>query len=167
MKFMSRYLALTMTGLALGVCATNSLAQATDAAETACMVAVNNNYGGNVKELNVVSSEFSEAGSLVMLDADGERWRCLASNDGQVEDLSVEEAAGGGAQDNLEDLVGMHARDLDSELANRGFNNTGGYKTDSSSFTTWWNADSRQCVSVEVSDGRVANIESIVEGNCL
>jgi len=70
--------------------------QASSAAESACMVAVNRNYGGNVRSVEVVSSEFSEANSLVMVNAVGvrgtsaiERWRCLVSNDGQVEDLSV------------------------------------------------------------------------------
>jgi hypothetical protein len=58
-------------------------------AETACMVAVNRNYGGNVDDVRVVRSEFSEANSEVILDADGERWRCLASDDGVVDDLSV------------------------------------------------------------------------------
>jgi len=61
---------------------------ATSAAETACMVAVNSNYGGRVNNLHVVKSEFSQANSEVILSADGERWRCLASNNGNVEDLS-------------------------------------------------------------------------------
>ena len=48
----------------------------------------------------VISSDFSQAGTLVMLrDAGGTVWRCLASNDGKVEDFSIAEAAddGGGA----------------------------------------------------------------------
>lgn len=48
----------------------------------------------------VISSEYSEAGTLVMLrDRGGTTWRCLAANDGTVEDLSVADAAddGGGA----------------------------------------------------------------------
>jgi len=70
--------------------------EASGAAESACMSAVNSNYGGNVGELRVVRSEFSQANSEVILDAVGvrggpqtERWRCLSSNDGQVADLSV------------------------------------------------------------------------------
>jgi hypothetical protein len=62
--------------------------QATSAAETACMEAVNRNYGGRVHNLHVVKSEFSQANSEVVVSADGERWRCLASNNGNVEDLS-------------------------------------------------------------------------------
>jgi len=65
-------------------------------AKSACMMAVNGNYGGNVRDLKVVRSEFSQANSEVILDAVGvrggsatERWRCLVSNDGKVQDLSV------------------------------------------------------------------------------
>ena len=58
--------------------------EATSAAETACMVAANSEYGGRVRNLQVVSSEFSQANSTVILNADGERWRCLVSNDGSV-----------------------------------------------------------------------------------
>ena len=48
----------------------------------------------------VLSTEFSEANSLVMLQDRGETvWRCLVSNGGQVAELSVMQAAddGGGA----------------------------------------------------------------------
>jgi hypothetical protein len=69
---------------------------ASGAAETACMTAVNSNYGGNVRELRVVSSEFSQANSMVMLDAVGvrggsqtERWRCLTSEAGEIAELTV------------------------------------------------------------------------------
>jgi len=72
--------------------------QATSAAETACMTAVNGNYGGKVDDLKVIRSEYSEANSEVVLDAVGvrggpttERWRCLSSNSGKVEDLRVVE----------------------------------------------------------------------------
>jgi hypothetical protein len=70
-----------------------ALAQATSAAESACMEAVNRNYGGRVRDLRVLHSEFSQANSRVIIEADGERWNCLSSNDGYVEELKVE--AGG------------------------------------------------------------------------
>ena len=42
----------------------------------------------------ILSTEFSEANSLVMLQDRGETvWRCLVSNDGQVAELSVMQAA--------------------------------------------------------------------------
>ncbi|SHG76388.1 hypothetical protein [Marivita hallyeonensis] len=45
----------------------------------------------------VLSSEFSEANSLVMFRDSGETvWRCLVSNDGVVADLSVAQAADDG-----------------------------------------------------------------------
>jgi hypothetical protein len=91
MKFMTPVLISATTGILLSVCATNVYAQASSAAESACMSAVNANYGGKVKHLNIVSSEFSQANSEVILNADGQRWRCLVSNDGRVQDLSVQE----------------------------------------------------------------------------
>ena len=48
----------------------------------------------------VLSSEFSEAATLVMLrDGGGTVWRCMAYSDGTVEEISVSQAAddGGGA----------------------------------------------------------------------
>lgn len=45
----------------------------------------------------VLSTEFSQANSLVMLQDRGETvWRCLVSSDGQVADLSVAQAADDG-----------------------------------------------------------------------
>ena len=57
------------------------------AAEAACIQGVNTNFGRSVA--SVVSSDFSEANTIVMLSAEGETWRCLVSNDGVVEDLAV------------------------------------------------------------------------------
>jgi hypothetical protein len=58
-------------------------------AKSACMQAVNSKYDGRVRNLDIVRSEFSEANSEVILNADGEHWRCRASNNGTVEDLSA------------------------------------------------------------------------------
>ena len=66
-----------------------AMREAGSTAESACMVAVNNNYGGKVGDIVVTSSEFSQANSLVMMKAGGETWKCLVSNDGVVQDLSV------------------------------------------------------------------------------
>lgn len=45
----------------------------------------------------IVSSEYSEAGTLVMLrDAGGTVWRCIGYNDGAVGDMSVAEGADDG-----------------------------------------------------------------------
>ena len=64
-------------------------------------------------------------------------------------------------------LMDRRGRGLDGVTSARGFSNAGGYKNDGASMTTWWNADTRQCISVETRDGRVAKAETIVEGNCL
>jgi hypothetical protein len=40
--------------------------------------------------------------------------------------------------------------------------NTGGYKTDNASISTWWNQQCEQCVKVRSNDARVASAESII-----
>jgi hypothetical protein len=71
-------------------------AEVSPAAQSSCMAAVNNQYGGSVRDLKIVSSEFSQANSVVMVKAIGirgsnqsENWKCLVSNQGTVADLSV------------------------------------------------------------------------------
>jgi len=86
-----------LAGVALTLGTADAMAQATSAAESACMAAVNSQYGGRERTLEVVHSEFSQANSLVIVEADGERWRCLASNDGEVEDLSIEQGHASGS----------------------------------------------------------------------
>lgn len=73
-----------------------SSSSVSEAAKSACMQAVNSQYGGNVRDLKVVRSEFSQANSEVIVKAIGvrggstnENWRCLVSNSGKVQDLSV------------------------------------------------------------------------------
>ncbi len=89
MKYPTRYFACATAGLLTAFATPAMSANVPDNAISACMAAVNSNYGGNVNNLDVVSSEFSQANSEVVLNADGERWRCLVSNDGEVQDLSV------------------------------------------------------------------------------
>ncbi len=87
--------ALFATAFALAACDDTEVTEmstpmrtGTSAAETACIDAVNTNYGRPVA--SITSSEFSEAGSEVMLRSeDGTNWRCLASNAGQLEDLAA------------------------------------------------------------------------------
>ena len=57
------------------------------AAEQGCLQGVNTNYGSSVAR--VTSSDFSQANTEVMLTAEGETWRCLVSETGEVRDLSV------------------------------------------------------------------------------
>jgi hypothetical protein len=91
MKNAIRIAALAVAGLALTACVatdtnmtkedTGMSRQGTSAAESACMAAVNGQYGGKYP-VSVLSSEYAESGSLVMVagGANRESWRCLASN---------------------------------------------------------------------------------------
>jgi hypothetical protein len=67
MKFMTPVLISASTGILFSVCSPSLYAKASSAAETACMVAVNDNYGGKVKNLDIVSSEFSQAGAKLQV----------------------------------------------------------------------------------------------------
>jgi signal recognition particle GTPase len=104
MKRLNTFTAAALAALTLTACveqgATRSeptaMRQASGNAESACMSAVNSNYGGKVTTINVLSSEFSQANSQVMLAAVGvrggsktEKWRCLVSNDGKVQELTA------------------------------------------------------------------------------
>lgn len=63
----------------------------TENAKSTCMSAVNSSYGGKVRNLDVVKAEHTGSNIKVIVKADGERWRCIASGDGmKVEDLSVQ-----------------------------------------------------------------------------
>jgi len=89
--------AITLSACAMNQGRTSSTVEATSAAKSACLAAVNGNYGGDVKSIRVVDSELAMVNSEVIVDAvgvrgssDTERWRCLASNDGsQVEGLTT------------------------------------------------------------------------------
>ena len=170
--------AVVVAALTLAACGTTDMGysdkgssgssrQATSAAESACMAAVNRQYGGNY-DVKVIRSEYSEANSLVMVAGgpNRERWRCLVSNDGVVQDLSLAQGKPAAGPSSFGDLVGMRAGSLDAEMTGRGFKNVGGYQSNNASFTTWWNAGSRECLSVETRQGRVAKAEAIAEGNC-
>jgi hypothetical protein len=67
------------------------------AAEKACKKAVKKRVGGDV-EVHVVSSEFSQANSTVIMDVKGKRWRCLSSNDGVVAELAQQQGGHEGAR---------------------------------------------------------------------
>jgi hypothetical protein len=56
---------------------------------------------------------------------------------------------------------------MDDAMRQRGFVNKGGYQSAGAAHSTWWNAVSRQCEHIVVSDGRVQSISAIYEGNCL
>jgi hypothetical protein len=105
MKQLTKITAAALAALTLSACVEDqkmsrseppAMRDASSNSETACMAAVNGNYGGKVREERVASSEFSQANSEVIVKAIGvrgtsqsEQWKCLVSNDGKVQDLSV------------------------------------------------------------------------------
>jgi hypothetical protein len=102
MKNLTKIAAVALAASTLTACveegATRSeptgMRQASSAAESGCMSELNGQYGGRVARIDVLSSEFSQANSVVMLAAVGvrgtsqtEKFRCLVSDDGQVQEL--------------------------------------------------------------------------------
>ena len=77
--------------------ATPTLAVAADVGQEAidgCIDQLREVGGPDGQSGTVLSTEFSEANSLVMLQDRGETvWRCLVSSGGQVAELSVSQAA--------------------------------------------------------------------------
>lgn len=51
-------------------------------------------------------------------------------------------------------------------MARSDFKYVGGYQTTGAAVSAWWNASSRERLSVETHQGHVAKAEAIVEGNC-
>lgn len=66
----------------------------------------------------------------------------------------------------LEDLVGARAGQAEGELSRRGYRNTGGSLGDERSYTNWWSADRRQCVTIATADGRYASITPTTPPDC-
>ncbi|RST32107.1 hypothetical protein HMF7854_03930 [Sphingomonas ginkgonis] len=66
----------------------------------------------------------------------------------------------------LEDMVGARAGQAELELQRRGYRNTGGEQGDDRSYTFWWNADRRQCVTIATMDGRYASITASPPPDC-
>lgn len=82
----------------MAVVATPAMAM-TDA-DNACIDALRATGVPDAQGGEILSSSFSEAGTLVMMqDAGGTTWRCIAYSDGAIGELSVDEAMndGGGA----------------------------------------------------------------------
>lgn len=66
----------------------------------------------------------------------------------------------------LEDMVGARAGQAENELQRRGYVNTGGSDGDDRSYTNWWNASRRQCVTIATMDGRYASITPTTAPDC-
>ncbi len=68
---------------------------------------------------------------------------------------------------NVQDLVGARGSSVDGELRARGFASKGAYQDSGRAVSMWWNARTRQCLNMVVSDGRAKQIRAINENNCL
>lgn len=84
--------AFLLSALGVAACddtaADDALRPGSPAVEAACVAAVNARNGDTSGAI-VTSSDYSEAGSLVMItDDDRVDWRCLAANDGSIEELT-------------------------------------------------------------------------------
>jgi len=66
----------------------------------------------------------------------------------------------------LEDMVGARAGQAEGELQRRGYVYTGGSQGDDRSYTNWWNADRRQCVTIATMNGRYDSITPTLPADC-
>lgn len=105
-----------------------------------------------------------------------QRRQCVSAvtRNGQVDEIHAiaTSSCRGGEQDvgsghaSLNDLVGMQAAYLDSEMSNHGYRNVGGSQGGGAARTTWWNAQQRHCVMAVTRNGRVAEIQSVSASSC-
>lgn len=66
----------------------------------------------------------------------------------------------------LDDMVGARAGQAEGELIRRGYRNVRGEKGDDRSYSYWWNARLRQCVTIATMDGRYASITPTTAPDC-
>lgn len=66
----------------------------------------------------------------------------------------------------LTDLVGARAAGGETQMRSRGYALVKTEKSDDRSYTYWWNASSRQCVTVATMDGRYDSITSTLPPDC-
>lgn len=66
----------------------------------------------------------------------------------------------------LGDLVGARAGQSERELQRRGYRNVGSERGDDRSYTFWWNAERRQCVTIATMDGRFSSITPTPAADC-
>ncbi|MGK7913202.1 MAG: hypothetical protein AB4050_17245 [Synechococcus sp.] len=116
--------------------------------------------------IEVLSSEFSEAGTLVKLrDSGGTVWRCIGYSDGSVGDLAVQIEPDDPVA-YLQDLIGVRGRDGERQLQHRGYVNTGGDVRDNSVLTYWENEASGECIEVVTRNGDYRRISASDTSNC-
>ncbi|MGG7643736.1 hypothetical protein ACQ5SP_02860 [Rhodovulum sp. YNF3179] len=129
----------------------------------------------------VLSTEFSEANSLVVLeDSGGMTWRCLVSNDGSNPSLESEGGAadqedtataddGGGAMDGaaselgvLADFVGARGGQAEGGLTALGFE----VIRSEGLVSYWFNRETGVCAQITTSDGVYSDITILPAEDC-
>lgn len=68
--------------------------------------------------------------------------------------------------DKLGDLVGASGASAESQLSQRGFEFISGNKNNATSYTYWWHQADKDCIVVEVANGRVARINDARHEDC-
>lgn len=138
--------------------------------EQACMSAVAAQANNSV---TVLSSDFSEANTLVMVGVGPQRapWRCLVSR-GRVAEVSFAGTEGGSVAQqapsssnvpsDLTNFVGARGGQAEGGLANLGYElaRTQGLTA------FWWNAGSRTCARIVTADGRYQSINTVASADC-
>jgi hypothetical protein len=66
----------------------------------------------------------------------------------------------------LEDMVGARAGQAEGAIQARGYRFIRGEKGDDRSYTYWWNADRRQCVTIATMNGRYDSITPTTPPDC-
>lgn len=76
------------------------------------------------------------------------------------------QAASAHAPSGLSDLVGSRAPGAETQMKARGYDLVNTQKGDDRSYTTWWNGDKRQCVTVATMNGRYDSITETLPADC-
>lgn len=137
----------------------------------ACLAAVIKET--NEREVEVLSNEYSEANTLVMVGVGANRatWRCLVSNTGQVAEVMFDESDSGGDSEpepdaspagDLADFVGAKGGQAEMGLNNKGYQlaRTEGLTA------YWWNEGSGNCARIVTADGRYQSIDMVPPADC-
>lgn len=76
------------------------------------------------------------------------------------------QAASAQTPSGLADLVGSRAPGAETQMKARGYDLLNTQKGDDRSYTTWWNGNKRQCVTVATMNGRYDSITETLPADC-
>lgn len=83
----------------------------------------------------------------------------LTMSSGVILSMLATTDASAKSPNDIADLVGARAAGAESEMQGRGYEDVGGNNT-------WWNASSKTCVRVRVSQGRYSSISQVKPSVC-